>query len=45
VTEFGVADLWGLDLPARAEALTAIAHPEFRERLAAEFARGFSPAS
>jgi acetyl-CoA hydrolase len=33
VTEYGVADLWGRDLPARAEALIAIAHPRFREEL------------
>lgn len=33
VTEYGVADLWGLDLPARARALIAIAHPEFRDAL------------
>ena len=38
-TEYGVADLWGLDLPARAQALIAIAHPDFRERLAAEAAQ------
>ena len=31
VTEYGVADLWGLDLHARAEALIAIAHPDFRD--------------
>ena len=34
VTEYGVADLWGLDLHARVEALIAIAHPDFREDLA-----------
>lgn len=33
VTEFGVARLKGLDLAQRAEALRAIAHPDFRERL------------
>ncbi|MFC7706320.1 acetyl-CoA hydrolase/transferase family protein [Plastorhodobacter daqingensis] len=33
VTEYGVADLWGLDLRARVEALIAIAHPDFREDL------------
>ncbi len=36
VTEFGVADLWGLDLLARAKALAAIAHPTFRDALAAD---------
>jgi len=34
VTEHGVARLGGLDLRARAEALTAIAAPEFRDELA-----------
>lgn len=33
VTEYGAAELWGLDLPERAKALTAIAHPAFRETL------------
>ncbi|MCI5075386.1 acetyl-CoA hydrolase/transferase C-terminal domain-containing protein [Oricola sp.] len=33
VTEFGSAELWGLDFPARARALVAIAHPDFRESL------------
>lgn len=37
VTEFGVAELWGLDLHARAEALIAIAHPSFRENLTRDF--------
>ena len=44
-TEYGVADLWGLDLPARAQALIAIAHPDFRERLAAEAAQALPRAS
>jgi len=34
VTEYGIARLKGKDLRARAEALTAIAHPNFREELA-----------
>ena len=34
VTEFGVAHLKGRDLWARAEALIAIAHPDFRDALA-----------
>jgi acyl-CoA hydrolase len=34
VTEYGVAELWGLDLPARAKALISVAHPQFREELA-----------
>ncbi len=37
VTEFGAADLWGLDLHARAEALIAIAHPAFRDVLQRAF--------
>lgn len=36
VTEHGVADLWGLDLQARARALIAIAHPVFRDGLERE---------
>ena len=35
VTEFGVARLKGRDLYERAEALIAIAHPDFRDELAA----------
>ena len=35
VTEFGVAELWGRSLRQRAEALAAIAHPDFREELLA----------
>lgn len=34
VTEYGVAQLKGRDLWARAEALIAIAHPDFRDQLA-----------
>ncbi|WP_417722650.1 acetyl-CoA hydrolase/transferase family protein [Salipiger sp.] len=37
VTEWGVADLWGKDLHARARALIDIAHPEFRDGLARAF--------
>jgi len=33
VTEYGVADLRGKGIHARAKALTAIAHPQFREEL------------
>src|SRR5688572_8894286 len=33
VTEFGVAELFGKSLDERAEALIAIAHPDFRDRL------------
>ena len=36
VTEFGVADLYGKTIRERVRALVAIAHPNFRERLAAE---------
>jgi 4-hydroxybutyrate CoA-transferase len=34
VTEWGVAELFGKSLRERAKALTAIAHPDFRDRLA-----------
>jgi 4-hydroxybutyrate CoA-transferase len=34
VTEYGIADLFGRTLRERAEALIAIAHPDFREELA-----------
>jgi 4-hydroxybutyrate CoA-transferase len=34
VTEYGVARLKGQELCARAEALIAIAHPQFRDALA-----------
>ena len=34
VTEYGVASLHGRTLPQRAQALRAIAHPDFREELA-----------
>jgi acyl-CoA hydrolase len=37
VTEFGVADLRGRGIQARAEALIAIAAPQFREDLAADW--------
>lgn len=33
ITEFGIADLWGRSIPERANALIAIAHPEFRDEL------------
>ena len=33
-TEYGVAKLSGLSLRERAEAMIAIAHPQFREELA-----------
>ena len=36
VTEWGVADLWGLTLRERAKALIAIAHPDHRDRLTYE---------
>ena len=35
VTEFGVADLYGKSVRERAEALIAIAHPDFRDELRA----------
>jgi acyl-CoA hydrolase len=36
VTEFGIAELGPLDLAARAEALIAIAAPQFRDPLRAQ---------
>lgn len=39
VTEYGIADLWGKNIRDRAEALIAIAHPDFRAELRAA-ARG-----
>ncbi len=36
VTEFGVAELWGRSIRERAHALSAIAHPRFRDQLLAE---------
>jgi 4-hydroxybutyrate CoA-transferase len=39
VTEFGVAELFGKSLDERAEALIAIAHPDFRDRLRFEHRR------
>lgn len=40
ITEYGIARLKGRDLHARAEALIAIAHPDFRDALAASLQRG-----
>ncbi len=39
VTEWGVAELWGRSLHERAEALTAVADPQFREQLRFEARR------
>ena len=36
VTEFGRADLHGLSIAQRAKALIGLAHPRFRDALAAE---------
>lgn len=41
VTEYGIAHLKGRTLRQRAEALIAIAHPDFRQELAAELQRRF----
>lgn len=42
VTEYGIARLKGRTLARRAEALIAVAHPDFREELTAEFKRRFN---
>jgi acyl-CoA hydrolase len=39
VTEWGVAELFGKSIAERADALIAIAHPDFRDELATEAAR------
>jgi 4-hydroxybutyrate CoA-transferase len=39
VTEFGVADLRDASLPERARRLTAVAHPDHRERLSSDAVR------
>jgi acyl-CoA hydrolase len=44
VTEFGIADLFGLSLAERAEALIAIAHPDFRDELTFAARRSGAPA-
>ncbi|MPN08513.1 Butanoate coenzyme A-transferase [bioreactor metagenome] len=36
ITEFGIAKMKGMDVSERAQALIAIAHPDFREALTAE---------
>jgi 4-hydroxybutyrate CoA-transferase len=43
VTEFGIARLMGKTLRERAEALIAIAHPDFRNELKKEAAKLFWP--
>ena len=40
ITEFGIAELKGKTLRQRAEALIAIAHPDFRDRLREESMKG-----
>ena len=42
VTEYGVAWLKGRTLAQRAEALIAVAHPDFREGLRAEYEKRFN---
>jgi len=42
VTEHGIAHLRGKTLRQRAQSLIAIAHPDFREELKAEFSRRFA---
>jgi 4-hydroxybutyrate CoA-transferase len=41
ITEYGIAALKGKTLRQRAAALIAIAHPDFRESLIAEFEKRF----
>lgn len=41
VTEYGIADLWGQTVRERARRMIAIAHPDFRDALAAEFEKRF----
>lgn len=41
VTEYGIAQLWGKTLRERAREMIAIAHPDFREELKAEYERRF----
>lgn len=43
VTEYGIADLYGKTLFQRAKALTAIAHPEDREKLERDWTKLYSP--
>ena len=43
VTEYGVADLLGKNHRERAEALIAIAHPDFRKELRKSLSTGLSP--
>ena len=44
VTEYGVAELFGKSIDERAEALIAIAHPDFRDELRSARRRALSPA-
>ena len=41
VTEYGIAHLRGLTLAARAEALIAIAHPDFRQQLRKDYEKTY----
>jgi 4-hydroxybutyrate CoA-transferase len=42
VTEYGIAELYGRTVKQRAEALIAIAHPDFREELSKRFHERFN---
>jgi acyl-CoA hydrolase len=44
VTEYGVAELFGRSIDERAEALIAIAHPDFRDELRSARRRALSHA-
>jgi 4-hydroxybutyrate CoA-transferase len=42
ITEYGIAELYGRTVKQRAEALIAIAHPDFREELSKRFHERFA---
>lgn len=42
VTEYGIAHLKGLPIAERAKALIAIAHPDFRQQLRADFVKAYN---
>jgi 4-hydroxybutyrate CoA-transferase len=42
VTEYGIADMRGKSVPARARELINIAHPDFREDLKKKFSQTYN---